>query len=424
MSKIFLVAKEAHTLGFDTGKSHCYLVYETDAGGRFVTSMTDVTEELFPPALRFNVTQINTPYAQAQETSDLNRVERQLDFGGRDVDAVWSLISQHAEQIKGEKPLYFPLTQNSTSFIASSLNVVGVDFAQNLPGFNGNHPTSNPQPGDYPGLDNLLDFNYHLVGTPSDDVIRGAGGSDVLFGASGNDTLTGRQGSDALDGGPGKDTAGYFGPRSVYAIAWNDGATVFSNFEGIDRLDNIESVQFADKTEHITTKPLQYIASHSDLMAAFGSNAAAGFDHFLNSGYSEGRTATFDGLEYIASYGDLIITLGANDDAGATHYIQAGRFEGRTTTFDGLAYIASYGDLINAYHSQVAENPGLDVGANHYIAAGYAEQRAPDLFDPGQYLANYTDLQMVFGTNTEAATIHYITNGYFEGRTDLLLAYG
>ena len=90
-------------------------------------------------------------------------------------------------------------------------------------------------------------------------------------------------------------------------------------------------------------------------------------------------------------------------------------------TFDGLEYIASYGDLINAYHAQVAANPS-DIGANHYILAGYAEHRATDLFNPAQYLANYADLQAAFGTNAEAATIHYITNGSFEGRTDHPLA--
>jgi hypothetical protein len=196
---------------------------------------------------------------------------------------------------------------------------------------------------------------------------------------------------------------------------------MFSNFEGIDHLDNIESLRFADKTEHITDKPLEYIASYPDLMAALGASPAAGFDHYLNSGYSEGRSIAFDALEYIASYGDLVSAFGANDDAGATHYIQSGRFEGRTTTFDGLEYIASYGDLITAYHTQVADNPDPDIGANHYIAAGFAESRAADLFDPAQYLANYADLQTAFGSSTEAATIHYITNGYFEGRTDLPL---
>jgi hypothetical protein len=210
---------------------------------------------------------------------------------------------------------------------------------------------------------------------------------------------------------------------------------------------------------------LEYTASYGDLMNAFGANDAAGAAHYVVAGRFEGRTTSFDGLEYIASYGDLIRAFGANDDAGAGHYIQAGRFEGRAASFDGLEYIASYGDLISAFQNQIAANPNHDIGSNHYIAAGYseerhvtfdgleyiasysdlinafhdevvasaspediganhyilagnAEHRAPDLFDAAQYLAKYTDLQAAFGTDTEAATIHYITNGYFEHRTD------
>ncbi|MFO1206153.1 MAG: hypothetical protein U1E63_10565 [Burkholderiales bacterium] len=45
------------------------------------------------------------------------------------------------------------------------------------------------------------------------------------------------------------------------------------------------------------------------------------------------------------------------------------------------------------------------------------ENRLVDRFDAGRYLANYADLRSVFGTNTQAATLHFITAGYFEGRT-------
>lgn len=421
MSKIFVGAKEAN-LGFETGKAHPYLVYENDAGARFVTSLTDAKEDLFPPSLRFNVEQINTPYDQAREPRDPNRVERELDLGGRNADAVWNVITQHAEEIKAEKPTYHPLEQNSISFIASLLNVVGIDFASNLPGFNGNHPTPNPQLSDYPGIHNVLDFNYTLIGTPSHDIIRGAAGNDRFWGEAGDDTLIGKEGFDTLDGGPGVDTAGYRGPRSIYTVAWTDGATVSSTFEGVDRLHRIEALQFTDTVEHITPAPLDYIASYPDLMAALGANAAAGFDHYLEAGFVEGRTTTFDGMEYIASYGDLITSFRDNADMGTTHYITQGRFEGRSTSFDGLEYIASYGDLTNAFHTQVAADPNTNVGANHYILAGYSEGRTAALFDPAQYLANYADLQAAFGTNTEAATFHYITAGYFEGRTDQALA--
>ena len=53
-----------------------------------------------------------------------------------------------------------------------------------------------------------------------------------------------------------------------------------------------------------------------------------------------------DGLEYIASYGDLMAGFGANKAAGYQHFATHGLFEDRTTTFDGLEYIASYTDVL------------------------------------------------------------------------------
>ena len=47
-----------------------------------------------------------------------------------------------------------------------------------------------------------------------------------------------------------------------------------------------------------------------------------------------------------------------------------------------------------------------------------------DDFDEAQYLANYADLRTAFGNDAEAATRHYITNGFAEGRTDEPLAAG
>lgn len=73
---------------------------------------------------------------------------------------------------------------------------------------------------------------------------------------------------------------------------------------------------------------------------------------------------------------------------------------------------------VTAFHTQVAATADHDIGSNHYIAAGYAEHRVPDRFDAAQYLANYADLQAAFGAEAEAAAIHYITFGYYEGRTD------
>ena len=165
-------------------------------------------------------------------------------------------------------------------------------------------------------------------------------------------------------------------------------------------------------SEILAFNGLEYIASYTDLMAAFGPNKAAGEFHYVNYGRFEGRTVTFDALEYIASYGDLRRAFGANEDAGATHYIVSGRFEGRVTTFDGLQYVASHSDLIGAFGAN------RDAGSLHYINHGAAEGRDSDSFSAYHYLHNYPDLMAAFGNNVEAATQHYISNGFREGRTD------
>jgi hypothetical protein len=120
--------------------------------------------------------------------------------------------------------------------------------------------------------------------------------------------------------------------------------------------------------------PLDYIASYSDLRAAFGTDAAMGRSHFLEHGLAEDRSVSFRGLDYIASHPDLIAAFGADRDAGARHYITNGATEGRLT----------------------------------------------DGFDGARYLANYADLRATFGNDTDAAAAHFITLGHAEGRTDAI----
>ena len=60
-------------------------------------------------------------------------------------------------------------------------------------------------------------------------------------------------------------------------------------------------------------------------------------------------------------------------------------------------------------------------GEQHYLRFGGSEGRVHDDFNETQYLANYADLQAAFGSDTGTATIHYIQNGFAEGRSDVLL---
>ncbi|PWC28984.1 glycoside hydrolase family 5 protein [Teichococcus aestuarii] len=219
----------------------------------------------------------------------------------------------------------------------------------------------------------------------------------------------------------------------------------------------IEVVQFADGVRIdlralSSERPLEYVASHADLAAAFGADALAGSVHRLQHGFAEGRATSFDGLAYIASQADLIAAFGASEDAGATHYIRHGRAEGRATSFDPASYLAAHEDLLDAFwqdteaaaahyirfgrnegratgfdaaryiagHDDLVDAFGTDLraGTRHWLAHGHAEGRDAAAFDAAQYLRNYADLRAAFGADEQAAALHYITHGHAEQRSD------
>lgn len=158
--------------------------------------------------------------------------------------------------------------------------------------------------------------------------------------------------------------------------------------------------------------PFYYLAGNPGLAAALGTrDAAAATNHYINYGRFEGlSTSNFHGLEYIASHWDLIPAYGVDGRSGAFHYMDYGMSEGRTTTFDSLRYIASWGDLIQAYGANI------DSGAYHYIKYGFNEGWRSTTFDPFRYGSINPDVQNYYGGDADAMTIHYIVYGYREGR--------
>jgi hypothetical protein len=161
----------------------------------------------------------------------------------------------------------------------------------------------------------------------------------------------------------------------------------------------------------ITFDPNRYMASHPDLIMAFSGSEEKATRHYIEWGYREGRsTTTFDGLAYVASYADLIAAFGTDSVKATRHYIDWGFNEGRRVIFNSLAYIASYSDLIAAFATDVV------AGAKHYIEWGYKEGRQV-VFNAALYLANHADVRAVFGSDESAATKHYIIYGAKENRT-------
>jgi hypothetical protein len=154
---------------------------------------------------------------------------------------------------------------------------------------------------------------------------------------------------------------------------------------------------------------LRYIASHPDLIDAFGTNIAKGRQHYLDWGFNEGRKITFEPLSYTASHGDLIGAFGTDETKAATHYIQWGFKEKRQISFNSLRYIASHPDLIEVFGADA------DKGVRHYINWGFKEGRKVT-FDPLRYTASHPDLISAFAGDETKTTTHYIQAGYREKR--------
>lgn len=123
---------------------------------------------------------------------------------------------------------------------------------------------------------------------------------------------------------------------------------------------------------------------------------------------------TFDPVQYLASHGDLIDAFGFDLVAATEHYNTFGQIEGRSAdSFDEVRYLASNPDLITAFGDDFA------AASKHFVEFGWAELslgRSIDSFDPVSYLTNNPDLQTVFGGNLFEAALHYIQYGFAEGR--------
>jgi Ca2+-binding RTX toxin-like protein len=280
------------------------------------------------------------------------------------------------------------------------------------------------------GTDTLL-MVVGVIGSAYDDILTttgfggrfyGGAGNDIFRGGGYDDTFSGGSGNNSMDGKGGTDAVEYALTPSDYAFVKNGTSWWVIGQGGQDSIINVEQAifdgpswgahgdalyftQFMSQTVNV----LNYIASYTDLMAAFGDDQFWAARHYFSNGRAEGRTITFDPLAYIASYGDLIRAFSTDATAGAEHYIKIGYREGRTASFNALNYIASYPDLIRAFGANVSS------GEWHYIKNGYGEGRTVT-FDPLAYIASYGDLIGAFGDNATAGVQHYIRNGFAEHR--------
>jgi serralysin len=181
--------------------------------------------------------------------------------------------------------------------------------------------------------------------------------------------------------------------------------------------------------------PLAYVASFADLSRAFGdlpeaAMRAAGLAHHQRFGAAEGRTddIDFDAATYLANFPDLRAAFGSDEDAATLHYARSGREAGRLAE-DALTYLASFDDLVIAADARgpTSEEQLRAFATSHFRLFGEAEGRDERIgFNADAYLSNYGDLRSAFadgdgGYDEEAATLHWIRNGFEAGRVDELI---
>ena len=122
---------------------------------------------------------------------------------------------------------------------------------------------------DQPTVLNGTEASESLVGTEAadsisglggDDFIAGAGGADTLLGGDGNDTLLGQAGNDILNGGAGSDAVRFSGSSSQYRMGYDQASKqliITDNQparDGTDRLQNVETLQFSDRSVITSTQ--------------------------------------------------------------------------------------------------------------------------------------------------------------------------
>lgn len=132
---------------------------------------------------------------------------------------------------------------------------------------------------------------------------------------------------------------------------------------------------------------VRYANDYPDVKAAFGLNANALYQHYITFGIKEGRVAyaspkvtvttsvsDFDYVRYADDYADLKAAFGYNAKALYNHYINYGIKENRGNysiydSFDYMRYANDYADLKTAF--------GYDAKAlyQHYITYGLKEGR-------------------------------------------------
>jgi Ca2+-binding RTX toxin-like protein len=215
---IAIESKPVTVFGVRTSFQHLYLVKTVTSASGAVLAEAVIRGELGDDGsleVEANVPLASSDDARGSATLAQRR-HTVLDLGGRDAEAVWALMVQHALDVDAANLRYgfeasgvdFGGDVNSNTLVGSALHTVGISLSQNLPrGVDRDEVPSFNALGAMLVDDSLRAGSEDdlIFGGVGDDVINGLAGNDRLFGEAGDDTLVGATGNDLLDGGAGVD---------------------------------------------------------------------------------------------------------------------------------------------------------------------------------------------------------------------------
>ena len=302
----------------------------------------------------------------------------------------------------------------------------------------------------------VFDADYYLNKYP--DVNEWANGSKnkaldhfINYGMS-----EGRRGSEAFDvqsyyneypdlrAAFGTDLASYYSHYLMYGKKEGRHATGCSKLKGA--ATKAGGVDYAPVYD-----PEYYLSRNGDVEKAFTKSTYGGVTmvddsavlrHFINYGMSEGRRGSeaFDVQSYYNEYPDLRAAFGTDLASYYSHYLMYGKKEGRHATgcsklkgaatkaggvdyapvYDPEYYLSRNGDVEKAFtKSTYGGVTMVDDSAvlRHFINYGMSEgRRGSEAFDVYSYRTRYLDLRKAYGSNLKEYYLHYLEYGMKEHR--------
>ena len=252
---IAIEAKPIQIFGIRTPFEHLYLVKTVTSASGAVLSERVIRGEPTDSGrldVQADIALASSDDARGSDTLAQRR-HTTLDLDGRDPDAVWALMVQHAQDVDAARLRYgfetlgvdFGGDVNSNTLVGSALHTVGIDLAQTLP-----RGIDRDEVPSFNRLD-AMRVNDFLRGGSTDDVIfggvgndsiNGLAGNDRLFGESGDDRLAGSAGNDLLDGGAGADVMNGGLGSDIYRVDSRIDRVIETRLDAAGGTDLVQSV--------------------------------------------------------------------------------------------------------------------------------------------------------------------------------------